>query len=247
MAHNISALGTVSQVTPTTLDGQFVQKNPHPRVIKTKIADTVIRNYLEKGLSGHTLHQVQLLEKDNLSVVVATINGIINPGSEIIEKMEVVLQDELKDPELHLVVRFLKLDLFDREGRLHFELTGFKDLDYEQRAVVEKTKTIIENQFKINSSFSLTGIDYTVIDAVYYFYIDIVGSQIFSTNEVADLERLVAERTGQRIKLHVISSIATVVTSTGNEPQTTFSQRIFEKLEPKFREDMEEIIRRSNL
>jgi hypothetical protein len=247
MAHNVSALDTVSQVTPTTLDGDFIRKEPHPRVIKTKTADSIIRNYLEKELSGHTLHQVQLLEKDNLNVVVATINGIINPDSETIEKMEAVLQDELNDPDLRLVVRFLKLALFDREGSLHFELTGFKDLNSEQRSIVEKIKTLLENRFKEGSNFSLTGIDYTVIDDVYYFYIEVVGNQIFPTSEVADLERLVAERTGQQIKLHMLSSIATVVTSTGNEPQTTFSQRILEKLEPKYRKDMEEIIRKSNL
>lgn len=247
MAHNVSALDTVGQVTPTTLDGQFIQKNPHPRVKKTKIADSIIRNYLAKNLGGHTLHQVQLLEKDNTTLVVATINGIMDPDSQSIDKMEAVLQDELNDPELRLVVRFLKLALFDREGSLHFELTGFKELNSEQRSLVEKIKTLLENRFKVGSDFSLTGIDYTVIDAVYYFYIEVVGNQIFPTSEVADLERLVAERTGQQIKLHMLSSIATVVTSTGNEPQTAFSQRIFEKLEPKFRKDMEEIIRKSNL
>jgi len=246
MAHNVGALDTLSQVTEINLDGHFIQKEPHPRVLKTKIADSTIRNFMA-GKPTSILLRVRIMQRENYSILLATIGGIINPPKETIERLEVLLRDKLDDPNLRLIVSFLKLYLFDREGHMHFELTGFVDLDSEQEAIVDQAKTIFNNRFQSDSDFTLAGIDYTLIDGTYYFFIEISGSQVLPINEVEDLERLVSEKIRQPVQLHVISNIGTVVTPKGYESYKTFSRNIHKKIKPKLKKDMEELVKNSNL
>ena len=175
----------------------------------------------------------------------ASIGGIIRPENEVIGAMQTILSDKLEDPSLQLVVQFLRLNLYDQDGRFRFELTGFVDLDSEQEEIVAQAKTILQEGFLSDSDFSLAGIDYNFIDGTYYFFLEINGSQVFPINEVVNLERLVSEKTGQPCKLDVFSNIATVATSKGYESYKNYSRRNFEKLQPKLSKDMKEIIENS--
>ena len=246
MSQNVAALDTLSQVTKTDLNGNFLQTDTHPRVLKTKTADSTIRNYLADKPTA-VLLRAQLMQRDNYNILVATIGGIISPTGEMIEEMEVVLRDKLEDPDLRLFVQFLRLDLYDRDGHMRFELTGFVDLNSEQETIVAQAKTIIKKRFQSDSDLSLVGIEYTLIDGIYYFFLEINGNQVIPIKEVEDLERLVSEKIGQSVQFHVISNIGTVVTTKGYESYRTFSRRMLEKLKPKLKKDMKEIIRNSNL
>ena len=246
MSQNVAALDTLSQVTKTDLNGNFLQTDTHPRVLKTKTADSTIRNYLADKPTA-VLLRAQLMQRDNYNILVATIGGIISPTGEMIEEMEVVLRDKLEDPDLRLFVQFLRLDLYDRDGHMRFELTGFVDLNSEQETIVVQAKTIIKKRFQSDSDLSLAGIEYTLIDGIYYFFLEINGNQVIPIKEVEDLERLVSEKIGQSVQFHVISNIGTVVTTKGYESYMTFSRRMLEKLKPKLKKDMKEIIRNSNL
>ena len=93
----------------------------------------------------------------------------------------------------------------------------------------------------------ISPLEYALIDDAYYFFLEINGNQVFPINGVEDLERLVSEKTGQPVQFHVMSNIATVATSKGYESYRNFSRRILEKLKPKLKKDMKEIIENSNL
>ncbi len=246
IAHTVAALDSMDQVKNTDLNGDFIQTDPHPRVLKTKKADSAIRNYLTDKPTAELMH-VRLIQRKDYSIVLAIMGGVIRPNDETIAHMETLLHDKLEDPNLHLIVQFINLDLFDREGRLRFELTGFADLAPEQEVTVDKAKIILRNRFESDSDFSLAGIDYTFIDNSYYFFLEIAGSRVFPKDGVAALERLIVEKIGQPVRLHVLSSIETVATSEGYESYRVLSRRIFEKLKPKIKKDMEEIIRNFNI
>jgi hypothetical protein len=246
MAHNVAALDTLNQVSKVNLDGDFIQARPHPRVIKTKIADSTIRNYLEDNPIAE-LHYVRLLERSNYRILVATITGIMRPAKEMIRNLQTILRDKLEDPNLHLVVQFMRLNLYDQDGRFRFELTGFVDLDSEQEKIVTQTKAILQETFQSDSDYTLVGIDFNYIGNKYYFFIEINGSQVFPVDEVVRLERLVSKKTGQPFQLDVYSNIATVATSNGYESYRSYSRRMFEKQQPKLIKDMKEIIENSKI
>jgi len=246
IAQTVGAIDSYSQVAETNLDGRFIQKDPHPRVLKTKIADSAIRNYLVNE-PGAALYKVRLLQTGNKTIVTATISGLFNPEAETIQKIESLLREKLEEPDLDLVIRFLKPDLYDREGRMRFELTGFVNLTTEQKAIVGQAKAFLKEWFKSDPEFSLDGIEYTLIDGTFYFFLETTGTRMFPVNSVDDLERSISEKTGQPVVLHVLSSIEAVATSDGYKSYGAFSRQIFEKLEPKLRKDMKKIIENSNL
>ena len=246
MAHNVTALDTLYQVSKTNLNGNFIQAKPHPRVIKTKIADSIIRNYLEDK-PINTLLYVRLMKMDDYFIVVAAIGGIMRPNNETIEEMQAILREKLEDPGLRLIVQFLRLNLYDQEGRFRFELTGFVDLNAEQEEIFTQAKAILQEAFLSKTDYSLAGIDYNFIDGTYYFFIEINGSQVFPISEVVNLERLISEKTGQPFQLDVFSNIATVATSRGYESYKNYTDRVFEKLQSKLMKDLKKIIENSKM
>jgi len=245
-AQTVGALDTISQVTKMNLDGLFVQKEPHPRVLKTKMADSIIRNFLVNEPAA-TLYLVRLLDDGNKTIVVATLSGLFKPVAETIQKVESLLREKLEEPALELVVRFIKPDLYGAEGRIRLELTGFINLTTEQKALVKQIKTFLKEWFQTEPEFSLVGIDYTIIDDTFYFFLDTTGTRLFPVNRVGDLERSIGEKAGQTVNLHVMSNIEAIATSEGYESYETFSREIIEKLEPKFKKDLNKIMEHSNL
>ncbi|MCP4691266.1 MAG: TIGR00341 family protein [Desulfobacterales bacterium] len=241
-AHTVTGRSTYSQVTRINLNGNFIDKEPNPRVLKTKIADSTIRNFLVNQPTA-TLLRTRVFELKGKTFVVATVSGVFSPDSALIQRVEFLLRDKLKNPNLELVVRFLKPDLYDQGGLLRFELTGFVDPTPEQEAIVEQTRAIIDKWFESDSEVFLVGMDYTLIDGSFYFYLETSGAKLFPVNGVHELERLIMEKTGQRSHLHVMSRIAAVVTSDGHEPYNTFSRKVYKKLESKLKEDIKEIMK----
>ena len=245
-AQNVTALDSFSQITEINLDGSFYKKEPNKRRLKTKIADSIIRNYLADTL-GVDLESVQLLTITDRTVVLAIYNGIIDLDKDRIAELESLLRNKLKDPDLQLIVRYSKPFLYDRDGRLRFELTGAVGLTAEQRTFVEQVKAILAKRFASDPDHYIYGFDYVVMDDSFYFFLDTAGTSIFPVSTVHDLERLIAEETGQPVELSVLSKIEAVATSEGYKSYGVHLNRIKKKLGPKIMKDMKKIVEDSNL
>ena len=246
VARTVGALDSLNQVNAMNLDGDFINKELHPRVVKSKQADTIIRNFIAQR-PGITLLQTQLLEKDEQELLLATVTGLVYPSSEALTEVESVLRKELETPDLKLIVRFAKYDLLDREGRRRGELTGFVELNVDQQEDVVLISDSLNTWFTEESEYSLINVDYTLIDGEFYFYLDVVGPHFFPREKVRELQLMTAKDSGQQVKVFVISSNDTVTTDAGYESYVDFSHRIIEKLAPALRGDLKTLIEQSNL
>ena len=247
VARTVGALDAYNQVSAINLDGNFINKDLHPRVFKSKQADTIIRNYIAER-PGVTLLHTQLLKKDNQDLLFASLTGFIYPSAETIQKIESVLQEELDEPNLEMIVQFTKFDLLNREGRRRAELTGFKkDLNSDLTAVIDEASSTLKEWFLDEPEFSLERIDYSLIEDEFHFFLDIAGAQRFPIDTVKELQNLVRGDSGQVINLHVISTTEIVANAQGYTSYEIFSRQIFDKLEPSLKEDLEKLIEQSNL
>lgn len=246
VARIVGALDSLNQVNRLNLDGEFINQDIHPRVVKSKQADTIIRNFIAER-PGITLLQTQLLEKDDKDILLATVTGLVYPAVEAIREVESVLREELEEPDLELIIRFSKYDLLNREGVRRAELTGFFELTSELRAPVETITSSLENWFADDVDFSLVSTDYTLIGEEFYFYLDVAGPHFFPIEKVQELQNLATQKSGQKVNVFVISSGETVATTEGHESYVNFSRRIIEKLEPTIKEDLKKLIEQSNL
>jgi hypothetical protein len=246
VARTVGALDAFNQVSAIDLDGKFIDKDLPPRVLISKQADTIIRNYVA-GRPGLTLLQTQLLQKDNREVILAELSGILYPSAKQIREVELLLRDKLDEPDLELIIKFAKFDLLNRDGLVRAELTGFAEVTAEQKAVIDEIRLTLEEWFFTESDFSLTGIDYTVFAGEYYFFLNVSGTELFPLQSVNDLQQVVTAQHGQKTKLHAISNIETVATSQGYNSYNTFSRQIYEKMEPTLKKDFKRLIEQSNL
>ena len=246
VARTVGALDSLNQVNRLNLNGEFINQDLHPRVVKSKQADTIIRNFIAER-PGITLLQTQMLEKDGKDILLATITGLTYPTVGAVREVESLLREELEEPDLELIIRFSKYDLLNREGVRRAELTGFFELTSELRAPIETITSSLENWFADDADFSLISTDYTLIGEEFYFYLDVAGPHFFPTEKVQELQNLATQKSGQKVNVFVISPGETVATAEGHESYVNFSHRIAEKLAPTIKEDLKKLIEQSNL
>ena len=246
VARTVGALDALNQVNAMNLDGNFINKDVHPRVIKSKQADTIIRNFIAER-PGITLLQTQLLEKDKRDILLATITGLIYPSAEAVKEVESVLREKLEEPNLELIVRFQKYELLNRKGRHRGELTGFIELTEDQQADIEKIAEALDNWFAQQADYSFTGTDYTMIDEEFYFYLDVAGPHFFPIEKVQELQTAARQKSGQKVNVFVISSGQTVATTEGYQPYEIFTHHILDKLAPSLKQELRKLIEQSHL
>ena len=246
VARTVGALDALNQVNAMNLDGNFINKDVHPRVIKSKQADTIIRNFIAER-PGITLLQTQLLEKDKRDILLATITGLIYPSAEAVKEVESVLREKLEEPNLELIVRFQKYELLNRKGRHRGELTGFIELTEDQQADIEKIAEALDNWFAQQADYSFTGTDYTMIDEEFYFYLDVAGPHFFPIEKVQELQTAARQKSGQKVNVFVISSGETVATTEGYQPYEIFTHHILDKLAPSLKQELRKLIEQSHL
>ena len=246
VARTVGALDALNQVNAMNLDGNFINKDVHPRVIKSKQADTIIRNFIAER-PGITLLQTQLLEKDKRDILLATITGLIYPSAEAVKEVESVLREKLEEPNLELILRFQKYELLNRKGRHRGELTGFIELTEDQQADIEKIAEALDNWFAQQADYSFTGTDYTMIDEEFYFYLDVAGPHFFPIEKVQELQTAARQKSGQKVNVFVISSGETVATTEGYQPYEIFTHHILDKLAPSLKQELRKLIEQSHL
>lgn len=246
MARDVSALGSSSQITAMNLNGFFISKTPHPNVIKTKITDTVIRDYLADWI-GFELLNVSMLSLPDRSVAVATISGFTPPSGDRIADIEGLVRQRLDDPALELVIRFVKTDLVNRHGQIHFEWGGLKMLSLERQAAVEKASEIIRAEVATNPELFLISINVTEINGVLSVFVEMTGTTFLSAEKVAEMEKKVSRAISQPISIRAWFKSEAVVSASGYQSYEATSQQAYEELEPDLMSEIRMILERSNL
>ncbi|WP_136809199.1 DUF389 domain-containing protein [Desulfosediminicola flagellatus] len=246
IAQTVSALDTYSQLTDLDLDGNFIKKTPQENVLKTKIADSVIRSFLAE-MPGSVLKLVRLIKRDNQLLVVATIHGLLTPPIEEIRQLESQLRDRIEEPDLDLVIRYLKSELYDRDGKFHFDLVGFVDLTPDQQVTLEKAKTVIDSWFSDSKEQSLNGMSHGIVENNLHLYLDTSGITLFPTEIVNELEQRLLTETGQHVTLHIMSRLQALATANGYVSYETFAERAYKQNKAGIKSEMKKIIENSSL
>ncbi len=243
-SHSVSAPGSTSEVTERDLDGTFIAKEPHERVILTKTANSFVRDYLADYL-GLIVERVLFFERGEKSYVLAVINGVFDPEQEILRDLETQLRQQLNRPDVTLLLRFQKSNTYSSEEQIRFELTGFVDLTRAQEDRVQKILPYLQKRFVEKPGISVSAITHSIINDTFQFYVDITSHSIFPKEAVADIENDIFTRLGEKIALYVISMPPQVTSSSGYERYEELSRRVNRKLHAKLKQNLEEILESS--
>ncbi len=137
---------------------------------------------------------------------------------EEIQEFEKAIQDSLQNPNIHLIVNFLKGDVFDRRGKLITEWDFYDTLTPEREKIMDQIDTAVKeelrnfpNVFPINTHFEMK-------DNIWNVLIDVVGTQVMSSNDLTEIEKAVSETTNQVIKISILFKAEIVITENGYVP-----------------------------
>jgi uncharacterized hydrophobic protein (TIGR00271 family) len=245
-ARDISALGSFSQITAQNLDGFFISKDPNPHVVKTKIVDTVLRDYLTEWI-GFDLLDVGLLKMSDGPVAVATISGFTPPSGQQIADIEQLLQDKTEDPALRLLLRFIKTDLRNRDGPIYLEWSGLKALSNGDTVAAEKARQIIRSELDDHPNLFLISVNVGVNDEGINIFLELTGTSFIAPETVTELERRVSLAIARTVSIQAWFRSEAVVSASGYQSVEAVSQQAYEKQEPQMKEDIQSILQRSGM
>jgi uncharacterized hydrophobic protein (TIGR00271 family) len=246
MARDVSALGAFSQVAAQNLNRNFISQNPLPHVVKTKIADSVIRDYLTEWI-GLDLLDVGLLNLPDGPVAVATISGFTAPSNRRAADIEQLLREKLEDPALNLVIRFIRTDLRNRNGPIYLEWNGLQTLSREHKQAAEKAQQVIHAEIDENPHLFLITLNFTVDDDILSIFIELTGTTFISQEMVAELEQRVSQAISGPASIHAWFRSEAVISASGYQSYQTASQQAYEKREPQLKKDIQMILERSRM
>jgi uncharacterized hydrophobic protein (TIGR00271 family) len=241
ITREVTAIDSTSQVSAQDLDGSFVSEDPNPKILMTKVADSIIRSYFATQIAFE-LRDVDLLQIADKPALIATVLGLTPLPEKDIQELESRIRERMKDPNIELIIRFIEMVLADQDGVIRYEWNSLEQSDPEQRELVDQAKVLFHQVFDKDGERFITGVNYAFLDGKCHFLLEIVGAKLVSVEDVKNLESWLAEKTGQPVKIHVWSKLDAVVTSKGYNSFRAATQDFFEKQKPEFQKEIDRIL-----
>lgn len=230
LAKDIGATGTTSQATAENLNGAFITQELAPDVLKTQFAEQALREILISR------PELELLDVDLLyfpagPVILASIQGprVLIPTE--VQELEKAIQERLKDPNIHLMVRCLTTVDVDNKGRI---LYGWSHLGLptpEEKELRDRIEKAVREEFRRLANIFATNVDAAPKDDNWQVRVEVVGSRIISPNEASNMEKRVSRLVNKPVKIYFWSKAQSMVTPEGYISVEEFTRKRLEKRE----------------
>lgn len=230
LAKDIGATGTASQVTAENLDGAFSTQELTPDVLKTQFAEQALREILINRPELE-LMEVDLLNFPRGPYILATLQGprVLIPSE--VREFEQRIQERLKDPTIHLLVRCLTTVDVDDEGRILYGWSHFGKRDSGQTILMQKIENAVKEKFKRFPDLFATYVDAAPKDDSWQVRVEVAGARIISPKEAADIQEEVSRQMQREIKIFFWSKGQAMVTPQGYSSVEEFTRKRLEKSE----------------
>lgn len=241
LSTDISSTGSVNQMLTKTLDGFFYGQEADPKIVTLKLAEQIIREFIATRI-GFNLQEVNLLNMKIGPVILATVEGFRQMNSDEIESLEALIRQRVGDDTLLLVVRFIEVDLYDKWGFVHYELSLLDRLSPEQEAVLEKIEETIKTTFA-GSDYFISNLDVTLRAGVYYVLAELTGPRLYTQKELLDLKNMLSEIAGRQVKVYVRSIPEVVVTEDGYSSFDKLKSEFLKQTETIYKEELDKVVK----
>jgi uncharacterized hydrophobic protein (TIGR00271 family) len=213
LSKDISATGSTNQVITESLDGFSLSQETDPRIKIVKQSEQAIREYLETQL-GMYMEEINLLPISGKPVILVSIFGVRKLSSEEIGKLESEIRSRTGKGTLYLVVRHIKLDLYDQMGKAYVEWGTYKEDTSEHDRVFNKIRSLVTAELE-NSEYFLTNFNLTIRTGIYHVLIEMTGNKLYSHVELLKLRKKISAMTGKIVRVYARSKPEVVLTEKG--------------------------------
>ncbi len=232
LAKDIGATGSTDQVAIQNLDGIFLSNKISPKELNIKKAEQVL---WEKLTFDPTL---QLIDVDFISaprgpVILSTMKGTRPLDAEEIQELEKAIQDRLQDPTIHLIVNYLKGDVFDRRGKFLSEWSRYGPLTQEKEKIMNQIDMDIKEEFKNYPNVFPVSVHFEIRGDLWNVMVEVVGTKVMSPNDLTNIEKAVSKKTNKVINISILFKSEIVITESG---YTSFEKLTDKKVLEKIKE-----------
>jgi len=239
---DITSSGSNSTVTAQSLDGFFVSPIGNPKIQKIRLSEQTIREFLDNHI-GLDLLDVDYLESDRESAILAMISGIRRLTRSETQQLELLIRQRTDDPMLSLIVRFIPVELFDKDGPIRYGWSTVIKPTEKQKEVAEALRKEIRGAFPENGPHSLEKINTTITDGGYFFLVEISGLREYNQANRHRLKENLMALSDKPITLHVWMNQGTVLTEDGLVSYEDLMESHFKALGDPYKQRIRELLK----
>jgi hypothetical protein len=243
LSRDISSTGSINQVMTEGLDGFFDSKVHDPQIVKIKVVEQTIREFLAERL-GLYVREINLLPLPGNPFIFASVLGSRSLTTEEVQELEAEIQQRSGDDSLILVIRHIDTDFYARWGQVYYEwasLEGFTAFTEEQNAIVSTARTFLEQAFE-NSDYFLTNISFSFQENLFRTFVELAGLKLFSQEEWHVLQEQMTDIVGSPVQVFVRSRPEVVVSEGGYSSFETFKEESLKDTETLYQEEIHQLL-----
>ena len=227
LSNDISSSGLLNQIETQGLDGFYLNRKSNPRVLISRMAEQIIREFLQSRL-GLYLEETNLIEIIGIDHVLATVFGPRQLSNDEISLLEQEIRSQTKNDTINLVIRHVNVDLYDRLGLAYLEFAEVDITSSDETA--GKIQDFLEINFN-NSKYLFDNLDITFRENKYHILVELKGTQFFTEDEHTRLQRDLSDLTDHPVVLYVRSTPEVVITKDGNISFKKLKKEMLQQME----------------
>jgi uncharacterized hydrophobic protein (TIGR00271 family) len=243
LSKDVSAEGLFNFVKMESLDGFYLSRKNNQRVVTLRLAEQIIREYLQATV-GLYLEEMNLVNLSGKSYLLATVFGARQLTGSEIRSLEQKIREKSDDGSIHLVLRHVKVDLYDKSGLGYLELADLEGIDETHDAKQYEIEKEIEIIFS-SSDHLLQNVITRFRQGSYLILVELVVRQDFTEAEYARLHESISSSSEAPIELYVRLIKDVVIAEQGPMSFNTFRQKLQPYVDEQLEKQMENIVQES--
>jgi len=243
LSKDVSAEGLFNFVKMESLDGFYLSRKNNQRVVTLRLAEQIIREYLQATV-GLYLEEMNLVDLSGKSYLLATVFGARQLTGSEIRSLEQKIREKSDDGSIHLVLRHVKVDLYDKSGLGYLELADLEGIEETHDAKQYEIEKEIENIFS-SSDHLLQNVITRFRQGSYLVLVELVVRQDFTEVEFARLRESISSSSEAPIELYVRLIKDVVIAEQGPMSFNTFRQKLQPYVDEQLEKQMENIVQES--
>jgi hypothetical protein len=192
---------------------------------------------------GLDLLDVDYLESDRGSAILAMISGIRRLTRSETQQLELFVRKRTDDPMLDLIVRFVQVDLFDKDGPIRFGWSTVIKPTEKQKEVAEILRKEIRGAFSENDPHILEKINTSITDERYIFLVEISGQAPYYQADRQRLQDSLMALSDKPVTLYVWINQGTVITKNGLVSYESLTESHLKTLGDAFKQQIRELLK----
>ena len=212
-SRDVCALGSSLQAVPPDMNGNLLIATSDKDTARETLASQVIREFFEQEPGFELTRTEYGTIPGNQGLVVAYVDAIRRLGRDEIGMVEALLQDRLRDPRLHFLVRVNTASLQQRRGQVLTEWTQIAAAGPERVAHIAELEAKLHAAVEQTLKLTPLNTHFNWVEGRWRALIEVTGPRFVTNQDVEILQTAIAGEHADEIEILLWRRSEMVVTA----------------------------------